>query len=301
VDERFVEGFPLRRIRGYAEEHALTLDLSGLPPTHRLLLLTGWTDYAFSSDNVAASQMGLGLQPPRLEVEASPGQWEVAVADVGVPVGRPQTVVVDLEPIALGETGRVRLVTNMRLYWDRIVVGEAVSVAGMEPLILDPVVAGLSERGFSAERFVDGKGPLSFDYSRVGWASPWKTMPGRYTRVGDVRELLATADDLFVVSKPGDLVTLSFEALAPPGPGRERTFLLLSHGYSKEMDINSASPDVVLPLPYQGMASYPYPDAERPRGLARRDEVQARYNTRVVARPLVPLELAARLERADRQ
>ncbi len=299
VDQRFVEGFPLHRIRGYAEEHALTLDLSALPERHRLLLLTGWTDYAFSSDNVAASQMGLGLQSPRLEVEETPGQWVVAVPEVGIPVGRPQTVVVDLEPLSLGPTARVRLVTNMRIYWDRIAVGERVS-GTLEPTALDPVVARLSERGFSAEAFVDGKGPLSFDYARVGWASPWKVMPGRYTREGDVRDLLGATDDLFVVSKPGDDVALSFEALPPPPPGHERTFLFVGDGFSKEMDINSASPDIVLPLPYHGMASYPYPESERPRPLSRQEALQARYNTRVVARPLVPLELAAVHQREAR-
>jgi hypothetical protein len=181
----------------------------------------------------------------------------------------------------------------MRIYWDRIAVGEAVDASGLEPVALDPQVARLSERGFSAEAFVDGKGPLSFDYARVGWASPWKVMPGRYTRVGDVRELLGETDDLFVVSKPGDDIALSFAALPPPLPGQERTFLLLGDGFSKEMDINSASPDIVLPLPYHGMASYPYPEAERPGDLRRRGALQQSYNTRVVARPLVPLELAA--------
>jgi hypothetical protein len=122
-------------------------------------------------------------------------------------------------------------------------------------------------------------------------------MPGRYTREGDVATLLETADDLFVVSKPGDEIALSFEALPPPPPGRERTYLLLGDGFSKEMDINSASPDVVLPLPYHGMSRYPYPDSERPRRLSRRDALQARYNTRVVAQPLVPLDLAAAYHR----
>jgi hypothetical protein len=115
--------------------------------------------------------------------------------------------------------------------------------------------------------------------------------------VGDVGDLLGTADDLFVVSKPGDLITLSFEAPPPPAPGAERTYLLLGDGFSKEMDINSSSPDIVLPLPYHGMESYPYAAGERPRHLARQDALQAQYNTRVVARPLVPLELAARWER----
>ena len=58
ADRAFVEDLPIERIRGYAREHALTLDFSALPASHTVLLLTGWTDYAFSSDNVAAHQAG---------------------------------------------------------------------------------------------------------------------------------------------------------------------------------------------------------------------------------------------------
>ena len=293
VDGSFVEGFGLERIRGYAKEHALTLDLSALPARHRVLLLTGWTDYSFSSDNVAARQMGLVTKPPRLEVETSPGRWETAVAEVGVPVGRPQTVVVDLGGVNLGRSARVRVVTNMRVYWDRVAVGEAVKGLDLRPVELGVKEARLRERGFSAERAVRGFEAYGFDYARASWKSPWKTAPGRYTREGDVGELLRSADDLFVVSKPGDEVSLSFEALGEPGAGRARTYLLRGDGFSKEMDIHSASPDVVEPLPYHGMGSYPYAASERPARLRAQAERQAAYDTRVVARPIAPIELAA--------
>jgi hypothetical protein len=120
-------------------------------------------------------------------------------------------------------------------------------------------------------------------------------MPGRYTRTGDVRPLLATADDTFVVSKPGDEVAVRFDAsaLPPVRPGLARTFLLHGVGYSKEMDINSASPDVVLPLPYDGMKRYPYAEHEAPARVRAAQAKAEAWNTRLVARPIVPLELWA--------
>jgi len=298
-DRRFADELPLERIRGYAKTHALTLDLSDLPATHTLLLLTGWTDYAFSSDNVAAHQAGLRMVAPTLEVEGENGAWET-VGPIGVPVGRPQTLVVDLAG-RLGPSRRVRLVTTMRVYWDQAVAAAPAQGVRLEPLTLDPLRAKLAERGFSTETSPDGREPWSYDYARVTWRSPWKTMPGRYTREGDVRELVTASDDLFVVAKPGDELALGFDAAALPPlrKGFARTFLLMGDGFSKEMDINSASPDVVLPLPYHGMRSYPYAEGETPEAVRLQAARADRWNTRVVAKPLVPLELAAAVEEAS--
>jgi hypothetical protein len=83
---------------------------------------------------------------------------------------------------------------------------------------------------------------------------------------------------------PGDEISLSFDARAlPPLPQNwKRTFLLYSDGFSKEMDINSASPDQVLPLPFHGMSRYPYPAAEHYPMTPARQAYMDRYNTRVV-------------------
>jgi Tfp pilus assembly protein PilF len=293
VDRVFADDLPLERVRGYAKEHALTLDLSGLPGSHTLLFLTGWTDYAFSSDNVAAHQAGLEAKPPRLQVERADGTWATAVEQIGIPVGRPQTVVVDLAG-KLSPSRRLRVVTTLRVYWDKAAVGAPAPDVALVPETLDPVGARLAERGFSA--VAKGGEPLGFDYARVSSLSPWKTMPGHYTREGDVRPLLAASDDAFVVSKPGDEVALSFDAraLPPPKAGWARTFLVQGDGFSKEMDINSASPDVVLPLPYHGMRAYPYAEADAPPSAREAAEHAAAWNTRLVVRPIVPIELFAR-------
>ena len=119
-------------------------------------------------------------------------------------------------------------------------------------------------------------------------------MPGRYTREGDVRPLLIKSDDMFVISRPGDEISLSFDARKLPrlAAGWTRTFLLYSDGFSKEMDINSASPDQVSPLPFHGMTKYPYASPEvYPMTAARRAYID-RYNTRVVTSTVPSIETA---------
>jgi hypothetical protein len=58
------------------------------------------------------------------------------------------------------------------------------------------------------------------------------------------------------------------------------------------MDINSASPDQVAPLPFHAMKSYPYSENESyPMTRAHRDYID-RYNSRVVRSPLTSIDLA---------
>jgi hypothetical protein len=180
----------------------------------------------------------------------------------------------------------------MRIYWDQILVDDSAGNDSTAMTRLDPVVADLRWRGFSAEVTPDGREPFGYDYERVSSQSPWKTAPGRYTREGDVRQLLARTDDMFVVSRPGDELVLSFDATKlPPLPaGWKRTFLLYADGFSKEMDINSASPDHVAPLPFHGMKNYPYSaDESYPMTKARRQYIE-QYNTRIVAAPVRKIE-----------
>ena len=115
LDRQFVDDFLLHAIQGYAEKHWVEIDLGVSPTDSRVtLLLTGWTDYAFSSDNVAANQAGLPFLLPTLEVKNASGQWVTAIEEVGLPVGRPQTVAVDLSPLVARGVREVRIATTLR-------------------------------------------------------------------------------------------------------------------------------------------------------------------------------------------
>jgi hypothetical protein len=181
----------------------------------------------------------------------------------------------------------------MRIYWDQVLVDISGGVLPYTMTTIDPQRADLRWRGFSAETSPDGREPFGADYARVSATSPWKVIPGRYTREGDVRTLVARSDDMFVVAGPGDEVSLSFAALPEPRRGWSRTFLLYADGFSKEMNIRSATPDSLQPLPFHAMAHYPYGPGERyPSTPAHRDYLE-RFNTRFFARPLPSIDAAA--------
>ena len=301
IDRRYVDDFRLEPIQGYAEPHSLTLNLGNIAAGSPLrLLFTGWTDYAFSSDNVAAYQAGLPSQPPSLEIREADRTWRTIVPELGIPVGRPQTIAIDLTPHVPRAGGRVevRVSTSMRVYWDQILVDTS-APAPYTVTRLDAADARLRWRGFSAEIPSGGLGPLTYDYDRVSPASPWKTMPGLYTREGDVRPLVVSTDDRFVVSAPGDEIALAFDATGLPALRADwtRTFLLYVDGFSKEMNLHSASPDRLEPLPFHAMTRYPYRAPEAYPRTPAHDRYRAEYNTRAIGGPLPPLILAPRAAR----
>ncbi len=292
IDRRYADDFAVTTIRGYAEPHGVTIRVDEAAD---VLLLTGWTDYAFSSDNVAASQRGLQLSPPALHVRDARHGWRTVVPEIGIPAGRPQTVVVDLRRPELRGHREFRIATNMRVYWDRIAMADVAGASAPQTVRLDPAAANLTWRGFSGEASTDGREPFAYDYTRVSLVSPWKTMVGRYTPEGDVRPLVASVDDRFVVARPGDEIAIDFDAATLPAlsAGSTRTFLLYADGFSKEMDLNSASPDRVEPLPFHGMQAYP------PAGginLATRMS-SAAGRGRVVAAPVPSLDVLLLLSR----
>jgi hypothetical protein len=119
-------------------------------------------------------------------------------------------------------------------------------------------------------------------------------MPGRAHRE-DVRELVSTTDDRFVVSRPGDEIAISFRAFhRRPPDGRAHS--CSTPMASAEMDRNSASPDVAEPLPYHHMQSYPGDPLSKPMTASQRAYVE-RYNTRVVTRAVPSLAAPAQRSR----
>ncbi len=109
-------------------------------------------------------------------------------------------------------------------------------------------------------------------------------MAGQYTRYGQVAKLLDQADDCFVIMGRGEELTLRFPAAAfgPIPKGHRRTFILKTDSFCKDMDLYTAYPNTVGPLPFHSMSGYPYgpdeqyPDTEKTRAYRRR------YNTRRV-------------------
>ncbi len=297
-DGVYAEGFR-HTLAGVAETHVLELDFGpGAARGNRAVLyLNGWVDWADGSTFRAASQESReGLMLPRLEVRDAAGRWQTAVADMGIPAGKPKTIAVDLTGKFPGASREVRIVTNLCVYWDEVFLGEDSAPPEVRLTPVPLAGAGLGFRGFSrpvidAER----RQPEEFDYQQWMAVSAWNPTPGLYTRYGDVLPLLERVDDQLAILGSGDEVRLRFAArgLPPLPPGWRRDFLLDVDGWAKDADPNTAYSQSVEPLPFHAMSAYPYPAAERFPDDAEHRRWRETYNTRPALRLLRPLTEAA--------
>src|SRR5262249_50393977 len=107
---------------------------------------------------------------------------------------------------------------------------------------------------------------------------------GRFTRYGDVLELLRAVDDRYVIAGPGDEVRLDFPAdgLPPLASGWKRDFLFVTDGWTKDNNPNTVAGQTVEPLPFHAMRAYPPgPTDHEPQTAAWLDD-QRRFHTRVI-------------------
>ena len=279
--------------KGYADLHEIILDLGSASSRRIFLLLHAWIDYADSTSNLAASQAGLRLIPPYLQVQDNKGQWTTVIERMGFPAGLPKTMTVDLSGKFLSPSRKVRIVTNMRIYWDQILVesGPERKDYRIERLLASR--ADLHFRGFPELVSPDGREPKIYDYERISPVAEWKAHIGGYTRYGDVLPLLTQRDDMFVIARAGDEIEALFDVtgLTPLPEGWVRDYLVYVDGFGKDMDLHSARPDSIGPLPFHGMPSYPYPEQRHyPDDEAHRDYLK-KWNTRTVDRWLPKLRV----------
>jgi hypothetical protein len=207
---------------------------------------------------------------------------------MGLPAGKTKTIAVDLTGKFLSSSREIRVVTNLCLYWDEIYLSEQTEAP---PAVLTPVSltnADLHFRGFS--RLIahpQRLQPEAFEYAETRRTSMWNPTAGFYTRYGDVRPLLARADDELVIMGSGDEISVTFDGKTLPSlaEGWQRDFLLLVEGWAKDADANTAFSQTVEPLPFRAMSAYPYNDREH----FPNTKYTRRYNTRPALRPLRPL------------
>ncbi len=286
-DDNYLSGFRSGKYQGITEMRDLIIDPGNIDVTGRLsLFMNGWIFPTDASINVAISQSDdIRVTPPLIQVINKNGGWESVSSSPGFPMGKDKTVIADLSGKFLTKDHRIRIRTNMEIYWDQIFFAEDLPDAPVVRSVLNPSSADLHYRGFS-ELFRKGSryGPHWFNYSVVEKGPKWRDLSGNYTRFGDVLPLLSESDNKYIITNAGDETTINFNAstLPPLAKGWKRDFLIRSVGWVKDGDLNTAFGNTVLPLPFHGMKSYPPSETDKYPDDPELLKYNREYNTRVV-------------------
>ena len=264
-DHVFASGFTALPYDGFANLHALTLDLGQIKQDGPLrLLMTGYVNYFSATSLYAAWQAGLKEIPPYVEAQLPDGSWRRLPGDAGFPAGLERTIVVDLTGKLPAGTRRIRLMTNLQIFWDQVLIdqsGGAQTRATEIPL----ASAMLHFRGYPKQVEGASPGDLDYDYNLVSLTGPFQRERGSYTHFGNVTPLLKTTGDKFVVFGSGEEIAAEFDAEKLPAlPAHwKRDYFFYANGFVKDMDWWDASPFTVAQMPFHGMSTYPYPASEK--------------------------------------
>ena len=262
---RYFGDFKLTQFLGFAEPHSLTLDLGedyrGGP---LWLLMHGEVEYFSANSMYAASQAGVTATAPYVEALSSDGKWARVVDDMGFPAGGPRTMTADLSGKLPVGTRKIRITTNLQVYWDSILIDcteqHPASNSGAHLAEVPLVNANLQFHGYPLKIEGAPPGNVNYFYEKASATGPYTRPAGSYTRYGDVLPLLAALDDKLVVFGSGDEVQLDFDPSQLPAlpAGWVRDYFFAANGYEKDMDFYAAEGNFVAPLPFLSMGEYPY-------------------------------------------
>jgi hypothetical protein len=260
-DRRYVEGFEPIQFGGFAKLHYLELDLeTGYAGGPLRLLMQGFIEYFTATSVFAAHQAGVEGIVPFLDVQTPDGRWVRAIDDIGFPAGLARTSVADLTGKVPAGTSRVRIGTNLKIYWDQILIDTTIQTNAAELHEVPLMEASLRFLGFPRQLEGNPASDLSYDYDQLSATGPFTRHAGYYTAYGDVRTIVNATDDRFATLGSGDEVALEFDAsaLPPLRPGWTRDYFFYADGFAKDMDFYEALSDTVDPLPFHAMGEYPY-------------------------------------------
>jgi hypothetical protein len=277
---RYFGDFALTQFQGFAKPHSLTLDLGEAYRGGPLwLLMHGEVEYFSANSMYAASQAGVQAISPYVEALGADGKWVRVMDDMGFPAGGPRTMTADLSGKLPKGTQKIRITTNLQIYWDSILVSRTSQdgvppsrrLSGDQParcrryasICLTPVPlvrADLGFHGFPLKIEGTPPGNVQYIYEKVSATGPYTRPAGTYTRYGDVLPLLTALDDKLVVFGSGDEVRLDFDPSKLPTlpQGWVRDYFFAANGYEKDMDFYAAEGNFVAPLPFLRMGDYPY-------------------------------------------
>jgi Tfp pilus assembly protein PilF len=282
-DRKYVTDFESVPFVGFAKLHWLELNLGEWDSTKPLrLIMDGYTDYFTATSMYAADQAGIKVTAPYVEAQDAQGNWKRVIDDMGFPAGLERTMVADLTGKIPPGTRRIRIVNNLKIYWDAIRIDQTPDTSDVHVSEVPLAKAALEFLGFPLEQRLKPASDTTYSFTRRSKSGPYARAAGNYTRYGDVHDLLRASDDQFAVFGSGEGLKLDFDPRKLPAlpAGWVRDYFFYADGFEKDLDFYAADAFTVEPLPRHSTLSYPYPAGKEYPSDAEHLDYQLEYNTR---------------------
>ena len=207
--------------------------------------------------------------PPYMEVQDANGNWIRIQQDRQIPLppdGRARTFVVDLTGLFPADVSNYWLRINN--FWNVTFDYIAIDTTAQQSITVQKIY------------------PFASLYQQFTTASG---SSGAFTKYGDVTQLVQTADDMFVVGRQGDAVSLLFPTanLQPVAEGMVRDYFFFVSCWFKDENGNWGFGFGFTsgPLPFSTMTGFPYPADEYYPTDAAHQQYLEEWNTRIIAVP----------------
>jgi tetratricopeptide (TPR) repeat protein len=282
-DRKYVTDFEALPFAGFAKLHWIELDLGKWDAAKPLrLIIDGYTDYFTATSMYAADQAGVKVIAPYVEAQEANNKWVRTVEDMGFPAGLERTMVTDLTGKLPPGTRRIRIVSNLKIYWDAIRIDQTPDAKEIRTAEVPLRNASLEFLGYPREIRLTPASDTTYSFTNRSMTGPYARAAGNYTRFGDVLDLLSAADDRFVVFGSGEGVQLDFDPRNLPAlpAGWVRDYFFYANGFEKDLDFYAAYAFSVEPLPRHTLLPYPYPAGKEYPDDAQHLGYQLEYNTR---------------------
>jgi hypothetical protein len=290
-DRKYVTDFHGLPFAGFAKLHWIELDLGQWDAKKPLrLILDGYTDYFTATSMYAADQAGIKVIAPYVEAQDAQGKWVRVVEDMGFPAGLERTMVADLTGKLLQGTRRIRIVNNLKIYWDAIRIDQTAESSEVRVAQVPLAKAALDFIGYPREIRLQPASDTIYSYAHRSMTGPYARAAGNYTRYGNVYDLLRDSDDRFVVFGSGEGLKLDFDPRKLPAlaDGWVRDYFFYADGFEKDLDFYAAHAFTVEPLPKHSLLPYPYPEGKEYPADAEHLGYQLEYNTRMRSDKMPP-------------
>jgi hypothetical protein len=202
-----------------------------------------------------------------MEIMAPNGTWVRAPQSSQIPIpsdSNPRTFVVNLT--GLFPAGTTDYKTRLTNFWNVTYDYIAVDTTTQQDITVQKIM------------------PTSATLSQ--YCSTNSTSSGNFTRYGDVTALLQSADDMYVVGRQGDEVTINFSVgnLTAVPAGMERDYFLFVACWFKDQpgQWGYGFTFTVAPMPFMAMSGFPYTTAESYPYDATHLAYLSQYNTRYI-------------------